>query len=58
MALLIILAVLFLGVALMVFFGERYGKPMTNDEQTKYGKITRILVFALLAIALIKGFMD
>lgn len=55
MTLLIILVVLFLGVALMVFFGERYGKPMDAETQIKYGKTVRILVFVLLGVALIKG---
>ena len=55
MTLLIILAALFLGVALMVFFGERYGKPMDAETQVKYGKVIRVLVFVALGLAIIKG---
>ncbi len=58
MVLLIILAVVFAGVALMVLFGEKYGKPMTNEEQAKYSKWLRILVFSLLFIALIKAIIE
>ena len=55
MTLLIILAVLFVGVALMVIIGERFGKPMEPELQQKYAKITRILVFVLLITAILKG---
>ncbi len=55
MTLLIILGLVFVGVALMVVFGEKHGKPMEPEEQAKYAKWTRILVFSLLFIALIKG---
>lgn len=57
MTLLVILAIVFAGVALMVAFGEKYGKPMEPEEQAKYAKWTRILVFSLLFIALIKAVM-
>ena len=55
MTLLIILAVLFIGIALMVFLGERFGKPMEQEQQAKYAKMTRILVFVLLLVAIIKS---
>ena len=55
MTLLIILAVLFAGIALMVILGERFGKPMEVEQQQKYAKITRILVFVLLITAILKG---
>lgn len=55
MTLLIILMVVFAAVALMVILGQRFGKPMTEEEQGKYSKITRILVFVLLIAAIIKG---
>ena len=55
MALLIILAILFAGVALMVVFGERYAKPMEPEQQAKFSKIATVLVFILLIAAVIKG---
>ena len=55
MTLLIILAVVFVAVALMVLLGERFGKPMTDEQQGKYSKITRILVFVVIITAIIKG---
>jgi len=54
MTLLIILGLVFAGVALMVFFGERYGKPMEPEEQAKFAKWTRVLVFVLLFTAILK----
>ncbi|WP_171035646.1 hypothetical protein [Colwellia ponticola] len=57
MTLIIILACVFLAVFLMVILGERFGTPMTNEQQSKYGKIIRLLVFALLVAALIKAFI-
>jgi hypothetical protein len=54
MELIIILGVLFLAVALMVTLLERYGKPMVEQQQSKYSKIIPILVFIMLAAALIK----
>jgi len=55
MALLIILACVFGGVALMVIFGEKYGKPLDEKQQSKYSKIIMVLVFILLISALIKN---
>jgi len=55
MTLLIILAAVFMAVALMVLLGERFGKPMTEDQQAKYSKITGILVFIIIIAAIIKG---
>ena len=54
MELIIILGVLFLAVALMVTLLERYGKPMDEQQQSRYSKIIPILVFIMLAAALIK----
>ncbi|WP_440876610.1 hypothetical protein [Thalassotalea sp. PLHSN55] len=54
MTLLIILLSVFAGVALMVILSERFGTPMDNQQQSKYAKITRILVFVLLITAIIK----
>lgn len=57
MTLLIILACVFGGVALMVVLGEKFGKPLSNEEQGKYSKIIMILVFVLLIAGMIKGLM-
>jgi uncharacterized membrane protein required for colicin V production len=54
MTLLIILLAVFAGIALMVILGEKFGKPMNNEEQAKYSKIIPILVFVLLIGSLIK----
>lgn len=54
MTLLIILLAVFAGIALMVVLGERFGKPMDDEEQAKYSKIIPILVFILLVGSLIK----
>ena len=54
MTLIIILACVFIAVFLMVTLGEKYGKPMTDEQQGKYGKILPILVFILLGAAIIK----
>lgn len=54
MTLIIILACVFLAVALMVILGERFGKPMTDEQQGKFGKITQILVFVLIIAAIFK----
>ena len=54
MTLIIILACVFLAVFLMVVLGERFGKPMTDEQQGKFGKVTRILVFVLIVAAIIK----
>jgi hypothetical protein len=54
MTLLIILASVFGVVALMVILGERFGKPMTDEQQTKFSKTTWILVFVILLTAIVK----
>ncbi|NQY87335.1 MAG: hypothetical protein HRT51_06195 [Colwellia sp.] len=54
MALIIILAGVFVAVALMVVLGERFGKPMSAEQQEKFSKTTWILVFVLLLAALVK----
>jgi hypothetical protein len=54
MTLLMILLAVFGGIALMVILGERFAKPMSNEEQAKYSKILPILVFVLLFGSLIK----
>lgn len=54
MTLLIILACVFGAVALMVILGERFGKPMTEEQQGKYGKIIPILFGILIIASLIK----
>ena len=55
MTLIIILACVFLAVFLMVTLGEKFGKPMSDEQQGKYGKILPILVFILLIAAIIKA---
>ncbi|MBO9489227.1 hypothetical protein J7384_02510 [Endozoicomonas sp. G2_1] len=55
MTLLIILAAVFGGVALMVILGERFGKPLDGEQQSKYSKIIMVLVFIMLISAIIKG---
>ncbi|WP_170252911.1 hypothetical protein [Colwellia echini] len=57
MTLLIILGCVFLAVFLMVVLGERYAKPMTEEQQSKYSKILPILVFVLIGAAIIKAFI-
>lgn len=54
MTLLIILASVFAVVALMVVLGERFGKPMSNEQQTKFSKISWVLVFVILLAAIVK----
>ena len=54
MTLIIILACVFFAVFLMVTLGERFGKPMTEEQQGNYGKIIRIMVFGLIVAAIIK----
>ena len=54
MTLLMILGAVFIAVALMVIIGERFGKPMEEEQQGKYSKIIWILVFVLLVAAIIK----
>ncbi|WP_185962588.1 hypothetical protein [Thalassomonas sp. M1454] len=55
MTLFLILGAVFSVVALMVYFGERYAKPMDEKEQSKYSKIIIILVFISLTIGLFKA---
>ncbi|WP_159817803.1 hypothetical protein [Colwellia sp. 20A7] len=54
MTLLIILACVFGVVALMVVLGERFGKPMSNEQQAKFSKLSWVLVFMILVGAIIK----
>ncbi|MDO7086348.1 hypothetical protein WNY51_07975 [Pseudocolwellia sp. AS88] len=54
MALLIILAVIFAAVALMVVLGERFGKPMEQEQQAKLSKIAGIACFVLIIAVIIK----
>jgi hypothetical protein len=54
MTLLVILACVFGVVALMVVLGERFGKPMSNEQQAKFSKLSWVLVFMILAGAIIK----
>jgi amino acid permease len=54
MTLLIILACVFAAVALMVILGERFGKPMSDEQQSKFSKTSWILVFIILIAALVK----
>lgn len=58
MTLLYILVAVFLGVALMVILGEKFGKPMEEEEQRKYAKIIPILVFIGLILAIGKQFFN
>jgi len=55
--LLIILASVFGVVALMVILGERFGKPMSDEQQAKFSKTTRILVFVILLAAIVREMM-
>lgn len=54
MTLLIILACVFAAVALMVVVGEKFGKPMNDEQQKKFSKTTWILVFIILLAAIVK----
>ena len=54
MTLLIILAAVFAVVALMVILGERFAKPMTEEQQGKFSKIAPILVFILIIAAIVR----
>jgi membrane protein DedA with SNARE-associated domain len=54
MTLLMILAAVFISVALMVVLGEKFGKPMEEEQQGKYSKFIWILVFVMLIFAIIK----
>lgn len=54
MTLLIILVCVFAAVALMVVLGERFGKPMSDEQQAKFSKTAGILVFIILLAALVR----
>ena len=56
MTLLYILVAVFVGIVLMVVIGEKFGKKMTEDDQTKYAKILPVLVFILIIGAIIRAF--
>jgi xanthine/uracil permease len=57
MTLLIILGLTFAAVALMVILGEKFAKPIDDEQQTKYAKIIRVLVFVVLTAAIIKAML-
>lgn len=57
MTLLYILFAVFAGVALMVIVGQKFGKPMTSEEQSKYAKIIPILVFILIIGGIVRELM-
>lgn len=57
MTLLIILASVFGVVALMVILGERFGKPMSDEQQAKFSKISWILVFVILLAAIVRAML-
>ena len=57
MTLLIILGLVFLAVTFMVVLGEKFGKPMEAEDQAKFSKYIRILVFVVLIVAIIKAMM-
>ncbi len=58
MTLLVILGGVFLVVVPMVVLGEKFAKPISNDEQLIYFKWIVILVFISLIVALIKSMME
>ncbi len=58
MTILIILGMLFLALVLMVVLGERFAKPIDQQQQAKYSKILPILVFIMLIAALIKAVVE
>tara|TARA_B110000240_G_C13221093_1_gene334672 strand:- start:95 stop:268 length:174 start_codon:yes stop_codon:yes gene_type:complete len=55
MTLLYILVAVFVGVALMVVIGQKFGKQMTEDDQSKYAKILPVLVFILIIGAIVRA---
>jgi uncharacterized membrane protein required for colicin V production len=57
MTLLIILLAVFASVALMVYLGERFGKPIDSEQQAKYSKVLPVLVFILLIGVIIREFL-
>jgi hypothetical protein len=54
MTLFIILCSVFIVVGLMVFFGERFAKPITEKQQGKYSKVITVLVFFLIIAAIVR----
>jgi len=54
MTLLIILAVIFFAIGLMVFLGERFAKPMDQQQQAKLSKVAGIACFILIISLIIK----
>lgn len=57
MTLIIILSCVFFAVFLMVTLGEKFGKPMTEEQQAKYSKVIPILVFVLIVAAIIRAML-
>ena len=58
MTLFIILGVLFAVLAVVVYFTERHGKPMSAEQQSKLSRISIILIFVLLVAGLIKAMVS
>jgi len=54
MTLLIILAAVFAGIALMIVLGERFGTPMDEQQQSKFSTIATYLCGALIVAAIIR----
>ncbi len=54
MTLVVILLAVFASVALMVFLGERFGKPMEEGQQSKFSKIIAVLCGVLIIGALVR----
>ena len=57
MTLLIILLAVFAGIALMVILGERFGKPMEQEQQSTLSKIAAIACFVLILSLVIRAFI-
>ena len=56
MNLITILVVLFVALFVLVKLGERYGKPMTAQQQQQYSKWIVILVGIMLVASVIRYF--
>ena len=56
MNLITILVVLFITLYVVVKLAERYGKPMTNEQQQRYSKWIVILVAIMLLASVIRFF--
>lgn len=54
MALLIILFAVFAGITLMVILGERFGKPIEQEQQSKLSKIATVVCFVLIASLIVR----